>query len=317
MATYGQLPGPGVRPPERKIRKCCGFSARFIRYFLFIFNFIFMASGLLILVLTLAYGRPYMDFGEVHLRSIQSLIPTTHLVNLIHWSMVMCGSAICAIALVNAIISCCSHSPDDDFVAEEAIELQSDVSFTSGRSAARNQYYNKQDAQRFNRRVEVKSDKSSVILCFFIFSLLFLFTLQLIIGLVSFISVTPNSEGKDEFMSSLTENLNVTQVLTSNGPQLESLYSTFKCCGWKFYDDYEALGNKSEPVPDACCKTLVDNCGHRKHPSNIYYDGCVHRFGPILKEYLLILGSVALGFSIVEVFGLIFSCCLYVQMAAY
>ena len=116
-------------------------------------------------------------------------------------------------------------------------------------------------------------------------------------------------------MASLTENLNTTELLESHKTELESLYGTFKCCGWTLFEDYE-FSNKSNPVPDACCKTVVENCGQRKHPSNIYYEGCVDRFGPILKEYLLILGSVALGFSIVEVFGLIFSCCLYVQIAA-
>ena len=267
-------------------------------------------SGVLILVLTLGYGRPQIEVGETNLKAIQALLPPTHLVNLIHYAMVLCGTAICIISLINAIIGCCAQSPHDP--TEEMIELQADVSSSSGRPQARDRY---NQNSRINRNKSEKPRNSSVVLCLFIFSLLFLFTLQLIIGLIAFISVTPNSEGKDEFMSSLIENLNATQLLESHQTEMESLYGTFKCCGWNLYEDYE-IPNKANPVPDACCKTVIENCGQRKHPSNIYYDGCVDRFGPILKEYLLLLGSVALGFSIVEVFGLIFSCCLYVQMAA-
>jgi hypothetical protein len=312
MANYGQLnSGSNYASGSRKPRKCCGFSARFVHYFLFIFNFVFLLSGVLILVLTLLYGRPQIDLGETRLKAIQALIPSTHLVNLIHYSMVLCGTAICLISLINAFIGCCSQSPD--ILSEETLELQAETSLTSGRSSIRDRY--NPNTNRINGSKKEKSGSSSVVLCFFIFGLLFLFTLQLIIGLIAFISVTPNSEGKDEFYISLTENLNRSELLVRHQTELESLYGPFKCCGWVAYDDYE-LSNKTNPVPDACCKTVLPNCGQRKHPSNIYYDGCVNFFGPILKEYLLVLGSVALGFSIVEVFGLIFSCCLYVQMAA-
>jgi hypothetical protein len=216
--------------------------------------------------------------------------------------MIVCGITICLIAVINAIIGCCRHSTD---VSNDGTnEFETEMPLTSTRIATRDRHNNNQ-----------KSGNPSIFLCFFIFGLLFLFTLQLIIGLVAFISVTPNSEGKDEFILSLSENLNTSELLETHKNELESLYVPFKCCGWTFFDDYE-INNKSNAVPDTCCKTIILNCGQRKHPSNIYYDGCIEKFGPILKEYVLILGSVALGFSIVEVFGLIFSCCLYVQLAA-
>jgi hypothetical protein len=300
MATYGHLKTSGNR--NQSSRTCCGFSARFIHYFLFIFNFIFLLSGVLILLLTLLYGRPHIDFGETHLSAIRSFVRSSHLVNLIHYSMIVCGITICLIAVINAIIGCCRHSTD---VSNDGTnEFETEMPLTSTRIATRDRHNNNQ-----------KSGNPSIFLCFFIFGLLFLFTLQLIIGLVAFISVTPNSEGKDEFILSLSENLNTSELLETHKNELESLYVPFKCCGWTFFDDYE-INNKSNAVPDTCCKTIILNCGQRKHPSNIYYDGCIEKFGPILKEYVLILGSVALGFSIVEVFGLIFSCCLYVQLAA-
>ena len=173
MANYGYLnSGHSYVNGNRKPRKCCGFSARFVHYFLFIFNFIFLMSGVLILVLTLGYGRPQIDLGETHLKAIQTLIPSTHLVNLIHYSMVLCGTAICLIALINAFIGCCSQSPDP--LAEESLELQTEMPLTSGRTSIRDRY--NQNANRIN---DTKREKSgSVVLCFFIFGLLFLFTLQ-------------------------------------------------------------------------------------------------------------------------------------------
>jgi len=317
MATYGHLKTSAI--VERSGRKCCGFSARFIDYFLFIFNFIFFISGVLILLLTLVYGRVWIDLGETHLNAIRSFISITHLVNLIHYSMMICGSAICLISLTNGIIGCydsSNTSADDTIDYESEMVLTPQTHRNQSASQSRNNQYNRRsnvNALREKQKQHKQSqNRPSVILCVFIFALLFLFTLQLIIGMVAFISVTPNSEDKDEFMTSLSENLNISELLSRNELELSSLYQHFKCCGWNSYDDYERP-NKSIPVPDSCCKTVTTGCGVRKHPSNIYYDGCIDKFGPILKEYTLILGSVALGFSIVEVFGLIFSCCLYVQ----
>ena len=304
MATYGHL-STSAASQSHKSKKCCGFSARFIHYVLFIFNFIFFISGLLILLLTLLYGTQYLELGETRLNDIRLVIPQTQLVNLIHYSMVVCGIAICSIALINSCFTCC-NSYDDEEDDDHLREIHDPPLMTSTRLPS-------SSLESHSR--EPKKKVSSLPLCFFIFALLFLFTLQLIIGMIAFIHVSPNADGKDEFSISLSENLNVIEILNDNHDKFDDLQQHFKCCGWNDYEDYEQK-NKSIPVPDSCCKTIVSGCGARKHPSNINYDGCLDRFGPILKEYIIILGSVAFGFSIIEIFGLIFSCCLYVQLAS-
>ena len=50
----------------------------------------------------------------------------------------------------------------------------------------------------------------------------------------------------------------------------------FKCCGSNSSSDWaESLWVHSAEaqgrlVPDSCCKTETEGCGHRDHPSNIY-----------------------------------------------
>lgn len=299
MANYGHLKGsPYGTSSSYKSNSCC--SPQFIEYVLFIFNVILFLSGLIIVLLTLLYGTPQVDIGEKYLSTIRSLIPPTHFVNLIHYSMVVCGFAICTIALINSIASCCTSKKKR---RDHSQDIFSEDPLTGSTRISRRPISN----------IETRRS-SSVLLCFFIFALLFLFACQFIIGLFAFISVSPSADGNDEFEASLSENLNTTQLLLERKEDFDVFQQTFKCCGWQTYEDYQSI-NKSDPVPDTCCKTVTPLCGVRKHPSNIHYDGCAERFGTILKEHLIILGSVAIGFSLVEIFGLIFACCLYVQLA--
>ncbi|KAF7489370.1 Antigen -like protein [Sarcoptes scabiei] len=173
---------------------------------------------------------------------------------------------------------------------------------------------------------------STCLLCFYIFILLFLFTIQLVIGLLSIMTVSPDRvfissstiakiQENDEFLISVRESIDIKQLLVIRSEEIEPLYKPFRCCGWIYFDDYEFLDdpehrNRSISVPDACCKTYVPNCGHRKHPNNIYYDGCWSKFGAEMRDYVLMLGWTALGFAIIELIGLMFAVCHYIQIVS-
>jgi len=45
-----------------------------------------------------------------------------------------------------------------------------------------------------------------------------------------------------------------------------------------------------------------------------YVQGCRHRLGDEIRDHLLILGSVGLGICVLQIFGMIFSCCLYIKL---
>ena len=64
-------------------------------------------------------------------------------------------------------------------------------------------------------------------------------------------------------------------------------------------------------VPDSCCKTESPGCGVRDHPSNIPYTGCIHRFSEQLSDHLQLLGVVSLALALLQIFGVIFTSCLF------
>lgn len=45
-----------------------------------------------------------------------------------------------------------------------------------------------------------------------------------------------------------------------------------------------------------------------------YFQGCIYALTRSLETHLNILGAVGLGICILQVFGMIFSCCLYVKL---
>lgn len=46
----------------------------------------------------------------------------------------------------------------------------------------------------------------------------------------------------------------------------------------------------------------------------IYLQGCVHKFTEELKQQLVIIFAVGLGFSVIQIFGMVLSCFLYFKL---
>lgn len=333
--------------------QCCCFSARFVNLVLFLFNFIFLLSGIIILLLTLLYGRPevsrYLGETTKYLNNIISLLGRGHLVQIIHYAMLFCGITISSISLVNIFFSLItSWSKSSDYYyykrkqklnENESLINNSTLESTSRRSTCSNEVAN--NGRVVNDSTSSSKDKSFLTHCAnspyalwcYIVILILLFTIQLVVGLLSVVAVSPEhvfltsslmgAEPDDAFLVSVRESVDVHHLLVDRAADIEPLYRPFKCCGWDFFDDYEFLvdghgydksrRNKTASVPDACCKTLVHGCGVRKHPNNIYYDGCWTRFGAELRDYVLMLGWTALCFSVVELIGLMFAICHYIQ----
>ncbi|XP_039767279.1 CD151 antigen isoform X2 [Ornithorhynchus anatinus] len=100
---------------------------------------------------------------------------------------------------------------------------------------------------------------------------------------------------------------------------VDKLQQEFKCCGSNSSEDWkDSLWIKSgdannRKFPDSCCKTIVDGCGQRDHASNIYKveGGCITKLEIFIREHLKIIGAVGIGVACVQIFGMIFTCCLY------
>lgn len=98
---------------------------------------------------------------------------------------------------------------------------------------------------------------------------------------------------------------------------VDSLQSFFECCGEKSFEDWrESIWFSSSKnldnstVPDSCCKTRTDGCGISIHPSNINTRGCATSYETLVRIQLIVIGGVGLGLCILQIFGIIFACCM-------
>jgi len=48
--------------------------------------------------------------------------------------------------------------------------------------------------------------------------------------------------------------------------------------------------------------------------SGFVFQGCIYRLASEMKEHLNILGGVGLGFCVVQIFGLVLACSLYIRL---
>ncbi|XP_022082759.1 CD151 antigen-like [Acanthaster planci] len=153
------------------------------------------------------------------------------------------------------------------------------------------------------------------------FTLLLLLCLgELLVGIYTYIY-------RDRVNMELERCLNSTLVANYGMPDQEdyskgvdNLQRKFYCCGASGYADYQQslwkvkgkAGNLSSP--DSCCKTESSYCAVRDHPSNIYHLGCVDGLTNYFSGHLAIIGAVCMAIAGVQIFGLVFSMCLYCHL---
>lgn len=153
---------------------------------------------------------------------------------------------------------------------------------------------------------------------FYAIFLLLIFLMELAAGVVAYIY---NDKLHDELTTSLSEtfttNYQFDDGITSS---IDSLQKEWKCCGAGEYADWQQsrwiIENPDIPnkVPDSCCITILETCGRMDHPSNIWWNGCILALEDEVEKNLVILGAIGLGFCALQLFGILFSCCLYFQL---
>ncbi|XP_074853958.1 CD151 antigen [Carettochelys insculpta] len=153
--------------------------------------------------------------------------------------------------------------------------------------------------------------------------LLCIFLLEIIAGILAYIYY-------QQLSMELKQNLKeiMTQKYRKAGEEgvtsaVDKLQQEFKCCGSSNATDWsESIWIKSADAehrkfPDSCCKTITEGCGKRDHPSNIYKEGgCITKLENFIQEHLKIIGAVGIGIACVQIFGMIFTCCLYKSLKA-
>ncbi|MCJ8733651.1 hypothetical protein PDJAM_G00226090 [Pangasius djambal] len=154
--------------------------------------------------------------------------------------------------------------------------------------------------------------------------LMCIFLLEILAGVLAYIYYQQLSD-------ELKSNLKNTMVEKYKQPEqdhvtqaVDKLQQEFKCCGSHNSSDWmESVwvrtGESSKRVvPDSCCKTPMELCGERDHPSNIYKveGGCIAKLENFIMNHLKLIGAVGVGVACVQIVGMIFTCCLYRSLKA-
>ncbi|KAK7098752.1 CD151 antigen-like [Littorina saxatilis] len=150
----------------------------------------------------------------------------------------------------------------------------------------------------------------------FAFLLLVIFVMEAISGVLAYMYESAIRE-------ELARNLNQTMMegygfVPAITKAVNSMQRDFHCCGadgkdgfqdWR-YSQWTAMDTTDNIVPDSCCISPSDGCGVSGHPSNIYLTGCWESLELFLKSHLIIIGGIGLGFCCLQIFGIIFACCM-------
>ncbi|BFZ03989.1 hypothetical protein BsWGS_07028 [Bradybaena similaris] len=147
----------------------------------------------------------------------------------------------------------------------------------------------------------------------YVFALMFVFLLETCAGVLAYMYESTIHE-------ELARNLNQTiankyYLDTDVTRAVDHMQTTFQCCGVSGFSDWETsvwaverrLMNETSLVPISCCVLHNSSCASL---SNVYQEGCAVELERFIRLHLILIGGVALGLSILQIFGIIFSCCL-------
>ncbi|XP_046673571.1 LOW QUALITY PROTEIN: CD151 antigen-like [Homalodisca vitripennis] len=156
------------------------------------------------------------------------------------------------------------------------------------------------------------------LLLVYTFLLLLIFLLEVMAGLLAYVY---QAQVGDELAVTLNATfLETYRIKNEQTAAIDKMQQELTCCGVKSFEDWQysvwkqQSGESPIRVPDTCCLTPSPGCGRSISPSNIYYAGCKDGFTYALVEQLNIIGAVGLGICVIQVFGMILSCCLYLKL---
>uniref|UniRef100_A0A3P9N9K2 Tetraspanin n=2 Tax=Poecilia reticulata TaxID=8081 RepID=A0A3P9N9K2_POERE len=150
--------------------------------------------------------------------------------------------------------------------------------------------------------------------------LLCIFLLEILAGVLAYIYYQQlNDELKQNLKATMINKYRQSDENEHITKAVDELQQEFKCCGsnnstdWVESEWIRSADSKGRKVPDSCCKTELDLCGQRDHPSNIYKveGGCISKLEKFILEHLKIIGAVGIGIACVQIIGMVFTCCLY------
>lgn len=152
-------------------------------------------------------------------------------------------------------------------------------------------------------------------LIFYAFVLMAVFMLETCVGVLAYIY---ESAIHKELTRNLNRTINEKYFLDDDVTRaVDLMQTTFHCCGATSSNDWEfskwvmnVSHNDSSLVPASCCKSVNSTCSTAIQSAYVYTEGCVEHLEKFIRFHLILIGGVGLGLSILQLFGIIFSCCL-------
>lgn len=171
--------------------------------------------------------------------------------------------------------------------------------------------------------------ESRCLLLSFAISIILIFILQLAGGIYAYTK-------KDSIQSELGKGLDL--IVNDYGKNSKTAEKEFnkavdwfqqnvKCCGvsepqsWENKQSYWVKDLKKTGVPDSCCIKEAKDCG--KAPvstllsqKKIFPKGCLPTGKQYAKDKIFLVGGVLIGIGVIQLLGILFSCCLSRAIAA-
>jgi len=142
--------------------------------------------------------------------------------------------------------------------------------------------------------------------------LLVVFILELMTAIGAFVSRAKVESG---FENGLTQAMQSYSTVEGKRHAVDGLQIRMKCCGKAGYDDWYSIdwshhGSLEHKVPISCCTQNTNHICDQSGTTDIYTEGCFSKLQLFVENNFSIIGGVAIGFSFLQLFGAILTCCL-------
>ncbi|KAL1450829.1 hypothetical protein WDU94_003146, partial [Cyamophila willieti] len=140
--------------------------------------------------------------------------------------------------------------------------------------------------------------------------LLIIFLTQLVIGITAAVA-------KDDFANamklSLRKSLGNYSYTDVDRQAWDSTQRYLQCCGVDSPRDWSQIFSENQ-VPPSCCRDPPDSplalCRNTFDDRVVFQQGCFERMAKQVREKSTIIMGVGIGIALVEVIGIVLSCCL-------
>lgn len=150
--------------------------------------------------------------------------------------------------------------------------------------------------------------------CMLITFAVFLLVILLLCIVGAIIGFVFRNEAKDKAHDQLYSYIKEYKNESVERETIDFLQKDGECCGINNYTDWglNEQYNKSESVPDSCCKDDKDGCGQGGliDPEKINTHGCISYIEELLVKYYVAIGVITVILALTVIMGIILACCL-------